>query len=170
MKWLFDSLPFIEPYPTWVKALLSVWLIFSAVCIAALLVTQPAKRASAEENAWLRISEVKFSDRSSVPVRVYAKVNGTTYTYPSVGGVQWVETGPRMAAGTFKITAAETYILSFSMETDQDMRFASQETVILKKSDLPAPRDYRLYVIKPSQTRAPDPTAAVSFILSNSSD
>ena len=84
MKWLFDSLPFIEPYPTWVKALLSLWLVFSATCIAVLLVMQPAKQAAAEEVSWLKISGVKFNgdpERGS-GVRVYAKVNGTTYTYP----------------------------------------------------------------------------------------
>ena len=166
MKWLFDSLPFIEPYPTWVKALLSLWLVFSAVCIAALLLTQPAKKSAAEAATWLRITGVQFKPPApGLGVRVYAKVNGTTYTYPNVGGVQWVETGPNMAAGSFKLAGSSLYELTFTMETNGGPQYASQETVRLKHSELPAPRSYKLFSVRSGQ-RAPDPTAEVYFNLS----
>jgi hypothetical protein len=164
MKWLFDSLPFIEPYPTWIKALISVWLVFTAVCIAALLIAQPAKNSNQGATTWLKISGVSIGSEPGLAVRVYAKVNGTTYTYPSIGGVEWVEPSPGMAVGSFKIASAATYEVTFTMDTNRGDKYASQEIIRLRQNELPAPRSYSLYSLTYT-TRSGRPSAAVHFSL-----
>ena len=37
MKWLSEVLPFLDPYPGWVKVLISSWLLLTAVCGIALI-------------------------------------------------------------------------------------------------------------------------------------
>ena len=162
MKWLFDSLPLIEPYPTWVKALISLWVLLTAICIIALVVTAPRPHSEAS-NAWLTISRV---EGPRTGVRIYAHVNGNTYTYPSVGGVQWVEPSPTMAPGLFKLTPSDTYNLTFTMDAQDLPSFASQEQVVINKGELPVEGHYNLFAVN-NMVRSGKVTAVVSFRLSN---
>src|SRR5262245_21561339 len=104
MKWIFDLLPFLASYPTWVKALLSGWILLTAVCVVALIVGyQPVPAPAAAQEAWLRIQRVEIEDAHWDRVRVTAKINNREFEYPSVGNVQWMIIGPDMSQGLFKI-------------------------------------------------------------------
>ena len=65
MKWLSQVLPFLDPYPGWVKALIFSWLLLTAVCGIALIVGRsPTLPNPTSDAVWLKINRVEiFDDR-----------------------------------------------------------------------------------------------------------
>lgn len=43
LKTIQSLIPFLEPYPIWVKSLVVIWIVLSAVLLASLLLAQPKK-------------------------------------------------------------------------------------------------------------------------------
>src|ERR1700682_2970867 len=104
MKWLTDFIPFLTPYPIWVKVLVSGGVLFSAICIVALLIAHPQNSEQTWINILLTIKRVKICDSlwDDAGVRVTAKVNGNSLTYPKIGGAELVMVSPDMSPGSFE--------------------------------------------------------------------
>lgn len=119
-----------------------------------------------EEQVFLRIRPVKlFPEDPSADVQVSAFVNGIEYKHPSVGGVQWMKTGPGMSEKIIEIPKAERYEVRFEMRirdgaTLQTQKQASQMITPVKV--LPYSEDYKLYNVKGS-TRAAGVSAVVTY-------
>jgi hypothetical protein len=43
LEWLSLAIPFLDPYPVWIKASVATWLVFSAILLVLLLFFRPAK-------------------------------------------------------------------------------------------------------------------------------
>jgi hypothetical protein len=175
MEWFSKVLPFLEPYPSWVKAIIAAWIMLSAVTAVALLVAYSPSPTSAESKkdaqkgtaagVWLKIKRIELY-RDRVPVRVTANINGNTFVYPGVGGIKWVETGPDMSPGIFKLPASDQYQITFSMESDGGPSFVSQRTVIVEKNQIPHSATYAVHTITPSGARAAPISADITYELS----
>lgn len=179
MKWFAELLPFIEPYPAWVKALISSWVLLTAVCIVALIVGKPSAtrpNITSADMVWLKISKVEiFSQRwSEAGVRVTANINGNSFTYPSVGGVLWVVPGPDMSPGLFKLPASNVFEVSFSMLAKQqgtdEGRFASQRTTVIRNDQLPHADSYSVHQVGRQSTRSGAVAAQISYVISHQPD
>ena len=99
MQWLQEIVPFLKPYPVWVKILVSAWVILSAACVISLVIFSPTTLEAKKGGAFLRIDGVRMTDGSQPNVRVYASVGQisfTTFTYPNLNDVRWMQVGPNM--------------------------------------------------------------------------
>jgi len=103
-------------------------------------------------------------------VRVTAIVNGATFTYPSIAGVDWLDAGPTMSSQTFDLAPAESYNVRFELYASSKAmlpltdRFVSQETAIV--STLPFTSDYRVYRVRKEGeivTRAAHPGTTIRY-------
>src|SRR5688500_16138051 len=103
----------MAPYPTWVKSMFALWVGLSAMLAVALILARPAAdvkgtirpalpdnvNATKLKDLWLVIDGIEFfAAKDRAQVRVVANVNGTEFTYPSKGGIEWLEVGPAMSA------------------------------------------------------------------------
>ena len=137
---LIDSvIKFISSYPVWAK----VAVFGNAICMAAILVFTPrmAQEVNAAESSKeltlyeLRIDRVElFPMSESTIVKIFAYVNGTKYTYPSIGGVEWMEVAPSMSGQTFRLPESDRYEIRFEMlkrskGSNQEAKFLSQEVI-----------------------------------------
>lgn len=125
-KWVGDFVPFIAPYPTWVKLAFSVFVLSGATCFIGLILAAPSPTRTAEitssippdtaaRTAWMTITGITGYGRlKGAGVRVTATVNGTEYIYPSLPGVDWLQIGPEMAPQTFQIPVRDVYAVRFS--------------------------------------------------------
>ncbi|APG12192.1 hypothetical protein BKD09_28040 [Bradyrhizobium japonicum] len=131
------------------------------------MVVYPGAHATSKDTIWLKITGVEFRGPAN-PIQVLAHVNGTTYTYPSVGSVRYMQPDRRMAPGLFKLEASTSYQITFTMRDINQNEFASQQIVFLKPSELPAPREYYLYPLEQvSVTHGPAHVATLFFTLTS---
>lgn len=68
LKTITSLIPFLEPYPTWVKAVVSIWLVGAAVVIA-LLVLVPKQQAPAEKHTEVVWQEPPVSSARSLTIQ-----------------------------------------------------------------------------------------------------
>jgi hypothetical protein len=173
MKWLSQVLPFLDPYPGWVKALIFSWLLLTAVCGIVLIVGRsPTLPNPTSDAVWLKINRVEiFDDRwRDVGVRVIANVNGNIFAYPIVGG------GAR--AGLFNLPPSNVFQINFSMAAKSDRlpdetRFVSQGTDVVEKEKLPHSAIYKLHMMRESRgiiTRSAGVAAQIAYTISNRPD
>ena len=99
-----------------------------------------------------------FPPSDSASVKVSAYVNGTKFTYPSIGGVEWLQVAPTMSSQTFRLPKAEQYEVRFEMlkreqGASETAKLLSQETVSFAVGSLDG--RYSLYGFDPaSRTRS----------------
>lgn len=77
-----------------------------------------------------------FPASDSASVKVNAFVNGTQFTYPSIGGVEWLQVAPSMAGQTFRLPNTGHYEIRFEMlkkEQGKIAKLLSQETISFTK-------------------------------------
>jgi hypothetical protein len=171
-----DLISFLSSYPVWVKGLVAAWVVLTGMGAAVLVFTHPAREADKQKTlsgVWLKIKNVETfsSEWSDAGVRVTADVNGNSFVYPSIGGVQWVMMGPDMAAGLYKLPDSEIFPINFSMMAkhqgkDDTMKFVSQKSVVVQKSDLPFSQTYPLFQLGSELMRGGAIKAQVSFSIS----
>lgn len=127
---------------------------------------------TARRAAWLIIERVDaFGYPEGSEVRVIATVNGVEYVYPTLGGIEWLEIGPTMAAQSFRLPAsADAYTIRFAAEvrTPGDESAAPsrlisvQEEVINVPADLPFEGTYGLHLLN-DMSRAARVSAEVVY-------
>lgn len=83
--------------------------------------------------------------------RVTAIVNGRTYLYPSLAGVDWLDVGPTMSSQTFLLPQAPRYEVRFEMElrsseSEMSGRYVSQHTDYV--TSIPHTSEYRVYLTR----------------------
>jgi hypothetical protein len=190
---IFDAIPFFAPYPAWVKALVSGWVLLTAVCIVVLLTvstkpvanqTRAAEQSSTKrptgDEAWLKINKVHIFDLAyrDAGVRITATINNNNYEYPNISGVKWVQTGPDMSPGLFRIPPSDVFEVVFSMNArlpgefgpqDREMKFVSQSTLVIRKEELPKSGSYPLHQLG-GVTRSAGISAEISYVISNIPD
>ena len=176
MKWFTDFIPFLAPYPFWVKWLIIGWILFTGGCVGVLIITNPQATANTahEEDFWLKINRVEIfnSTWTSAGVRVIAEVNGNTFTYPSVGGAQWVMVGPGMSPGLFKLPPSEVFQITFSMNAkhqavNDETKFVSQRIVVIRKDQVPKTDSYAVHELGAEKMRGVGIAAEISFSVLN---
>jgi hypothetical protein len=109
-KFIQDAIPFVAPYPIWVKWLLCVWALLSLITLGALVLVRPATATEKPAVLYLTIRAVEFAHQNPdlrASIRLTAYVNDTAYTYPSLAGVRWAEIGPTMSEQSFRLSATE---------------------------------------------------------------
>ena len=169
MKWLSEVLPFLDPYPGWVKALMSGWLLLTAVCGIALIVGRsPTLPISTSDGVWLKINRVEiFDDRlRGIDVQVIANINGNVFAYPLVDR----RAGPDRSTGSFKLPPSNVFQINFSM-AGSETRFVGQDTVVVEKEKLPHSAIYNLQILRESTgviTRSA--AAKITYTISNRRD
>lgn len=116
----------------------------------------------------LRIEGVElFPPANSAVVKVTAFVNGTQFTYPSIGGVEWLQVAPSMSGQTFRLPNAEQYEIRFEMLKKQPgmteaARFLSQETISFDAGSVEG--RYALFGFDPaSSTRSGQTSAEIIY-------
>lgn len=179
--------PFLAPYPSFVKALVALWLVLTAALAAALLLAAPPKRegpatvADAPERAgskgaWLVIEGLEFfAAAPGAQVRVTAHVNGVPFVYPSVGGVEWLEVGPGMSAQKFHLPPTrEAYLIRFEAKARAPARSGEgwtegaltsvDEHRVRAPQDLPHEGVYVLHTLDPiHRARSASAEATISY-------
>jgi hypothetical protein len=176
METIDGILKFAGSYPMWARLLVLVCL--STVVATLVLVPRSAESQGAkgtspttnagkkEEQVYLRIRPIRlFPEDPSADVQVSVFVNGIEYKHPSVGGVQWMKTGPGMSEKIIEIPRAERYDVRFEMRirdgaTLQTQRQASQMVTPVKA--LPYSEEYKLYNVR-GVTRAAGVSAVIAY-------
>lgn len=166
IKFITSIVPFISPYPWWVKSAISLFVLSAAVSIIGLIVAAPKQVAHSENQplpskAWLIVEGVTAFGRFNPAVKVTADINGGTYVYPTLNGVDWLEVGPTMAPQRFRIPLNDTYDVRFSIDTRDGRSLASVETQVVKGSTQGS-RRYSLREVFRGQRSAPI-SAEVSY-------
>lgn len=89
-----------------------------------------------DEEAWFAIQGVDVeSGLAGAPAKIAIWVNDTRHTYPSLGGVEWIELGRGMSQHRFRIPAAQSYKVRFEMSVRGDAgarHFISQDTDVFE--------------------------------------
>jgi hypothetical protein len=167
---------FVGTYPAWAKVAMLAGLIL-IVGVALLsprnpidAQAEPTSNGTIPNKTVLKIHGV--SDRGLPPdasVRVTAIVNGKTYVYPSLAGVDWLDVGATMSSQTFDLPIASRYEVRFEMDlkgSGASKRYVSQETIEVPA--VPYTGEYRLYPTKADSagvSRGLAPGASVRFSL-----
>ncbi|WP_157619694.1 hypothetical protein [Skermanella stibiiresistens] len=143
LKVITDIVPFMEPYPTWIKGVVAFWMALTAACIILLVFgrlspipNQPTAKnmpgsSSAEQKGsssemqnsnnsdevWLIIRGIELygTHESDAEVQVTATINENKFLYPSRAGVNWLRVGPEMAEQSFSLPRSSRYEVTFSM-------------------------------------------------------
>ena len=152
MDTIESVLRFLNSYPTWAKVLALGGIVLTSTTLVFAPRTvgdAQAQTKPAQAGAVLRILGVSlFPDDSNALVRVTAFVNGTSFQYPSLAGVEWLQAGPSMSPQAFPLPKAEKYELRFEMDLKSQRPGAtgvlvSQQVVTITK--LPTPGEYNLH-------------------------
>jgi len=132
-----------------------------------------ARAANVLGDAWLIFRGVDLFDRfPDAQVKVIANVNDTTFTYPTLPGVEWLGVGPTMSTQQFHLppSGPRGYRIRFEMLLRQFPEhpeivntLKSTETVFI--TSLPIARSYSLHLVDHS-VRGPAIVAVVSFSVS----
>jgi hypothetical protein len=185
---LSSLIPFLEPYPSWVKVLFSTWVILTATFFISLILAKPStapvpeprdkigttpnspnQEETGNQRIWLIIEGVDAYGIGNPPVKVIANVNGTKYVYPTLDGIEWMEVRSSMASQKFLLPIADKYEISFSMKMrngHQVTDFVSVNSVTVNASDAKSfNSQYNLYS-KSGLTRSGSVSASVRFKLS----
>jgi hypothetical protein len=190
-KEISEIIPFLGPYPLWVRGLVASWVGLSAICVAVLILARPLKGdgaevqkpnshdtefVSVENDIWLKVGPVVIYNQSftNYGVHVTININGNKFDYPSIAGARWLDVGPNMAHGLFRVPSSDNYTVIISMEAIKDqtskiIQFISQQTLVISKSQIPYSHNYKVFKLN-DNTRAADVSAAISFTLSTSPD
>jgi hypothetical protein len=132
LKFFATFIPFLNPYPLWVKLAVSAVIITSAIALIGIIVAAPTSHeaaAKSDSRAFLIIHGVTLYGGHADAIQLTAIINGTNYVYPTLDGVDWAEVGDTMAPQTFQIPIAPRYDVSFSMKAQRrHSDFKSVET------------------------------------------
>lgn len=116
----------------------------------------------------LKIERVElFPHSDSASVQVNAIVNGTRFTYPSIGGAEWLQIAPSMAGQIFRLPKADHYEIRFEMlKREQgiieETKLLSQETITFSEGS--AEGRYGLHVFdSTSKTRSGQTSAEIIY-------
>ncbi len=162
---------FLGTYPAWAKLAMLAGLALT-FGVALLAPRTPIDASAAPKPLGPVLKILGVSDRGLPPgasVRVTAIVNGKTYLYPSLAGVDWLDVGATMSSQTFDLPIANRYDVRFEMDVKGNgtsTRYVSQETI--QVSNVPYTGDYRLYPTKADSagvSRGFAPGASVRFSL-----
>jgi len=181
-KWIGDAAPFFAPYPAFVKLLFIAWLFIGVALVASLILAAPSREdkgglqtAEGLRDIWLVIEGMEFfSAKPGAQVRVTANVNGTEFTYPSVGAVEWLEVGPGMSSQSFHLPPArDKIIVRFQADVrvpsdDQDwisgQLISVNEKIINVDDPLPISDKYVLHTFDPvHNARGANAAATLSY-------
>jgi hypothetical protein len=175
MEVIERALKFLSSYPMWAKAL----ALGGVVVTVATLLFAPRNASETQANATstqigavLKILGVRlFPNDSDAVVRVTAFVNGTSFRYPSLAGVDWLQVGPSMSPQTFELPKADRYAVKFEMQLKTAFANAPIEMVSQREvsiTQLPHTEEYNLHK-KEGQpglmTRSASVGAAVRYAL-----
>lgn len=188
-----DLLQFFSAYPLWAKIVLVacvavVLLILLAVPRTLSTVppgptttseaskpaeTTTTKTEPAADRFILSIENVElfrtanledFQMDSSTEVKLRIDVNGVLFDYPSLEGVEWVRTGPSMAAQQFRLPASDRgydiRIEGTVRENGVEARLVSLQTLHVDNTSQEG--QYELYPVE-MNTRAQVPSASVRY-------
>jgi len=163
----FESfIKFLSSYPWWAKLLAVGGLLTTAVTLALAPRDSAQNTDAAADTVSFKISRVRlFGVDPEASVQVIAHINGISYQYPNVAGVEWVNVGEGMSPGTFQIPKAPRYEITFELNLklpDTIKRLVSQE--IVHVSRLPYENTYSLHIVE-QHTRAAGVSASVSYSL-----
>jgi hypothetical protein len=169
---------FLSSYPTWVKTVFLFWALVSAVLIASLVFAKPSDprvqkgdaKVSTIPRMLLSIDSVEvFGGGGHSEIQIDAQVNGNSFRYPGLGGVQWVGVGPQMSPGQFHIPFSENgYEISFTARlrgegSQQPVELISQRVVNLTAAEAKEfSGSYDLHK-KLELSRAPGVSAVIRF-------
>lgn len=179
MELIEGIIKFASSYTVWAR-----WLMLGNVfCIVALLIFSPrivseAKAAKEETKAskeadgyQLKIHSVElFPPSETASVKVMAFVNGTTFTYPSVGGVEWLQVSPSMSGQIFHLPKVEKNEIRFEMlkrepkdrTAQKPAKLLSQETILFREGSVEG--RYRLHGFdSDSKTRSGTASAEIIY-------
>ncbi|MEM6681028.1 MAG: hypothetical protein AAF607_02195 [Pseudomonadota bacterium] len=175
---------FINSYPVYSKVGVVAGIFF---VIAILLFSPRQAETTVNKNSVrgrmiLEIGEVRlFPQNSDLDIRVIAIAGGTEYVHPSVGGVEWMKTGPQMSHKTIQLPNLGFLNIRFEIEFrdgnnlvgDSPLqaaakgKFVSQSMVDIDLEDLPYEGVYSLYEVNQIQSRAPNIGAEIDFKIYN---
>jgi hypothetical protein len=135
LKFIGNLVPFLAPYPSWVKIAFSVAVLAVAVGIVGLIVAAPppgGANATGSE-AYLIIRGVSLTGNPHATIKVKAIVNRDEanrkeYWYPAVEtGVNFVTVGPQMGPETFTLSGQQLYTISFEIHVSDGGILTSTE-------------------------------------------
>jgi len=179
---------FAGSYPAWARVTVCLCLAIAALTLFLAPRTtsagpEPKKDA---DGHWLVVEGVEVYGAElgwKKVVKVTAEVNGVSYVYPTLPGVEWLEPGPDMSPQRFKLPEVRNgYDVRFSMvardagdltERPQKNKnpeglaydFASVDSVHV--SSFPFSGQYTLHAVK-WQARSAAPGASVKFRITSS--
>lgn len=179
---------FAGSYPAWARVTVCLCLAIAALTLFLAPRTtsagpEPKKDA---DGHWLVVEGVEVYGAGlgwKKVVKVTAEVNGVSYVYPTLPGVEWLEPGPDMSPQRFKLPEVRNgYDVRFSMvardagdltERPQKNKnpeglaydFASVDSVHV--SSFPFSGQYTLHAVK-WQARSAAPGASVKFRITSS--
>ena len=147
------AVKFFQSYPSWAKGIILLGLV---VAFVTAVLAPRSGNDSKEARPKRVILKIRGVDDTPLGlesmVRVTAVVNGATFIYPSIAGVDWLDAGATMSSQTFDLVPAESYNVRFELFTTNKAmlplteRFVSQETAIVLT--LPFTSDYRVYRVR----------------------
>jgi hypothetical protein len=153
-KTITDLVPFLAPYPNWVKGLICFWVFVSAALLGAILLARPSNEPDVSpkrKRVYLVIEGVTdYSSRGEITtIRVTGYINGAEYVYPSVSDIKWLEVSPDMAPQKFLLPPAkEGYEVRFEAEGkvgNRPFQARSTDTVTINSDAFGKDQEYRLY-------------------------
>jgi hypothetical protein len=179
LKALTAIAPFLASYPIWTRVLVAGWVILTAATFLALVLTPQIKRnnaaaesASTDDTVVLSVDRIElfgFDDSPNRAVQVFAHVNGTTFRYPSLAGVDWLQVGPDMSPQRFTLPpTSNMYEITFDATLNDGVRLVSQDTDSVKASEIASERrrfSYALHKVGAEKTRSAGIAATVWYTL-----
>jgi len=155
-------LKFFDGYPFWAKIGMLAGLVFTfGIAVLAhepvsdtQAQTKPPSGAPAVAQSQTILKIYGLNGPKGASARVSAFVNGSTYLYPSLGAVDWLDIGPTMSPQSFPLPEAKLYNLRFEVELQSNDprvggRYVSQET--LRVSAIPQTGEYRVFKTRTGQ-------------------
>ena len=119
MEWIKGLIPFLAPYPLWVKIAFCIAIAAAAVGIVGLIVAAPGPSTMASSDVYLTIKNISLVGPAR-PIRLKAIVNpgepnSRDYLYPNVPGVNYVMVGPDMGPETYTLSGQTLSTISFEI-------------------------------------------------------
>lgn len=164
MASLESMVNFASSYPIWAR------LIVCVCVLVALLTLVLAPRGSSVNAAksdttgerWLVIEGVElFDGADDTLVKLTANVNGLSFLYPTLPGIEWMEVGPDMSPQQFKLPVSNSgYQVRFSMKarSGRDTKKREQDFVsvnVAHVNSFPFSGTYNLHFAKAGVRSAP---------------
>jgi hypothetical protein len=179
IKWLQALIPFLAPYPVWVKYAFAAFVLSGAVFLIGLVVAardagrpssvvaaRDGDRPNSDSEAWLNIRGVDGYANEGHGIQIVAEVDNIKYTYPSnTEGVKWLEISPTMASQAYQIPVGDTHEVRFSGQLQNGPPLRSPTVQRVEQAD--SVRTYNLYVVDPDNEKRSTIAVTVKYTITS---